>query len=251
MATLTQIPQNTQNSQHNTQWATSLCNCCSDPRQSSNQCQFFCCSLFCQPCAQGQLQQHAGLADNCCLPCCFYSIFSSTAFGMLVPYISLFNLDRAVIEKENISEGCFCTLCKVLCCFPCAMNQLNNHFILKNEKFEVGSSSCNCMHLMGCVGDAGLVTAVPQSDLQPTVAPVMSNTMLVRPSQFTPMLMPPPPMLPSAPPMPPYAKPRLVRPASTRSAVPQVRTLTRVQPAVMPTRRLPFITKKKSTNTKR
>ena len=158
----------TENIQHN-QWATSLCDCCSDPHQGSGQWQFFCCSLFCQPCAQGKLQQHTGLSDECCGPCCFYSVTSSTAFGMLIPCISLFNLSRSVSDKEGIHEDCATTFFKVFCCFSCAMNQLNNQFILKNQRFDTRGSSCNCMYLMGCVGDANLVDYVPTGDAQAMV----------------------------------------------------------------------------------
>ena len=98
-----------------TPWQTGICDCCGDHDRSSEQCQFFCQSLFCQPCAQGTLQQNAGLASDCCGPCCFYSLCSGTALGMLIPYISLFNLRRSVSEKDNIGEGCLKTCCCVLC----------------------------------------------------------------------------------------------------------------------------------------
>jgi hypothetical protein len=148
---------------HDTQnkWETGIFCCCCSPGQSGNQCCFFCGTLFCQPCAQGILQEHAGLADDCCGPCCFYSL-SSYFTAMLVPCISLFYLRRSLAEKADIGEGCLSAFCKVLCCFPCAMSQMNSQFILGNQKFETqGSGCCKCMQfLMGCVGEAKFVTAI-------------------------------------------------------------------------------------------
>jgi hypothetical protein len=153
-----------------TPWQTNICDCCSDHLHCSTQCQFFCQSLFCQPCAQGTLQEHAGLANNCCGPCCFYSLCSGTALGMIIPYISLFNLRRAVSEKDNIGESCPETCCCVLCCFPCAMSQLNNHFTLGDKSFKVKNTGCcSCIqYLMGCVGDAKLTSNSTNLMLPPT-----------------------------------------------------------------------------------
>lgn len=153
-----------------TPWRTGICDCCGDQIHCSTQCQFFCQSLFCQPCAQGTLQEHAGLARDCCGPCCFYSLCSGTALGMLIPYISLFNLRRAVSEKDNIGETCPETFCCVICCFPCAMSQLNNHFTLGNKSFKVKNTGCcSCIqYLMGCVGDAKLTSNETNLMLPPT-----------------------------------------------------------------------------------
>ena len=178
-----------------TPWQTGICHCCCTNGSSSEQCQFFCQSLFCQPCAQGTLQQNAGLASDCCGPCCFYSLCSGTALGMLIPYISLFNLRRSVSEKDNIGEKWPETCCCVLCCFPCAMSQLNNHFKLGHKKFEK-AATCNCMYLMGCVGDARLVpTGSPNATLPPTPnTPNSMNTdsprerlILLRPTRSLPI----------------------------------------------------------------
>ena len=173
--TVQDVPE-TPKSEHN-EWATSLCNCCGDERESSNQCQFFCCSLFCQPCAQATLQQHAGLADNCCLPCCCYSFSFGTVLGSLIPCIALFNLDRNVARLENIDETCCYATCKVCCCFPCTMSQINSHLILKNKEFNVAKSTCSCSHLMGCVGDAQLVEARPKLGRKVAPMPPVQNSM--------------------------------------------------------------------------
>jgi hypothetical protein len=209
----------TQPNSYNThnEWATSLCDCCSDPQESRNQCCFFCSALWCQCAAQGTLQQHAGLSNDCCGPCCCYCCFSE----MLVPQCALFNLHRAVIDAEKIEEGCMSSLFKVICCFACTMNQLNSHFILKNKRFNATSGDC-CMHLMGCVNGAQLVEAVPHSES--AVMPAMTNSM----TKMQPMpVQPPPPMMPPPmmpPPMPvqpvkqPAAPPRgLTRPTTMGS----------------------------------
>ena len=160
------------------QWATSLCDCCSDPKQSGNQCCFFCSALWCQCAAQGTLQQHAGLSNDCCGPCCCYCCFSE----MLVPQCALFNLHRAVIDAEKIEEGCMSSLFKVICCFACTMNQLNNHFILKKKQFKKSNNgnccSC-CTYLMGCVNSDPLVQ-VPAGNQEAVVVPI-TNSMLNRP----------------------------------------------------------------------
>jgi len=162
-------------------WATSLCDCCGDPVQHCNQCQFFSSAMFCQPCAQGVLLQHAGLASNCCTPCCFFTCVSSYT-GIVVYYISVFNLQRSLILHENIKEDLITTLVKVLFCFPCAMNQINNHLILTNKKFAVPKVSCNLSYWIGCIEKIALVEAVPQNDPHNKppvqVVPQQKNTML-------------------------------------------------------------------------
>jgi hypothetical protein len=163
-------------------WETGIFCCCCSHGQSGNQCCFFCGTLFCQPCAQGILQEHAGLADDCCGPCCFYSLCSSTALGVLVPCISLFNLRRSLTEKANIGEGCLWAFIKVLCCFPCAMSQMNNQFVLGKKEFKAKGSGCGkCMsYVMGCVGDVQLGDALQRSTsntMQGVEAPSPPNYM--------------------------------------------------------------------------
>jgi hypothetical protein len=159
------------------QWVTGLCDCCSDPVHSGDQCCFFFEALFCQCCALGRLQQHAGLFDECCTPCCFYCCFSGTMIGTLVPQFTLFNLHRAVIEEDNIKESFCSSLCKVICCFACTMSQVNNQFILKKVKFEPDRSSSCCTRLFGHVGGAHLVQAVPAGPANNSIVPPMTNSM--------------------------------------------------------------------------
>jgi hypothetical protein len=159
------------------EWQTSLCSCCFDPKHGHAQCEFFCQSLFCQPCAQARLQEKAGLADGCCGPCCFYSFCSGSALGMLVPYCALYNLSHSVKEHQQIDEGCFCSLLKVVFCFPCTMNQIYSHFLIRDQEFRTDRACCS-WHLLGCVDkETPIVTKVPQETVNGMQLPTGSNTM--------------------------------------------------------------------------
>ena len=168
----------TQPNSYNThnEWATSLCDCCSDPQESRNQCCFFCSALWCQCAAQGTLQKHAGLSNDCYGPCCFYCCCS----GICVPQCALFYLQRALLDAEKIQENCFCSLLKAFFCSSCTMNQLNNHFILKHKQFNAGNGDC-CMHLMGCVKGAPLEDTISQTQnsmvnsMNPDTQPLLPN----------------------------------------------------------------------------
>jgi hypothetical protein len=217
-------------------WATGLCECCSDPVHSGDQCSFFCGALFCQCCALGRLQQHAGLFDECCTPCCFYCCLSGTMIGTLVPQFTLLNLHRAVIEEDNIKESFCSSLCKVICCFACTMSQVNNQFILKNVKFEPDRSSSCCTRLFGHVGGAHLVQAVPAGPANNSIVPPMTNSMSDHnghnpppPKSIMPAQMMPARMQPALDPALPIQGRRLLRPTSMRPPPKSVR------PALKPT----------------
>ena len=172
-------------------WQTGLCNCCGgDSHQSSNQCSFFCGGLFCPCIAQGYLQKHVGLSGGWVAPSCFYCCAAGCTSN-LIPYISLFNLHQSVAHASGIKEGCLSTLCKVICCFPCTLSQINNEVILGHKKFEPDAPDCDCMHLLGCVGGKQLVdydqaetAALMPQEVQEGV--VMQNTMngVTRPTQM-------------------------------------------------------------------
>ncbi len=85
-----------------TPWAFGLCDFCG----SSEQCRFFCCALWCQCCAQGELLQKSGLSDGCCVPCLFYCYSSSNKN----PCIAMCNLHQSVAHASQINEDT-CTSC--------------------------------------------------------------------------------------------------------------------------------------------
>ena len=160
-------------------WASGLCNCCGHNGQSYNQCKFFCGAMCCPCIAQAYLQKHAGLADDCCGPACFYFCLGGYTSN-IVPCISLFNLRNTVATAAGIKEGCLCSLCKVLFCFACAMSQVNNELILSNRKFNVKASDCNCLYLLGCVSPPVLISAGAVAVKSIAVqSPVVHNSMVI------------------------------------------------------------------------
>ena len=109
--------------------------------------------------------------------------------GVIVYYVSVFNIQRSVIENERIDEGCLATLSKVGCCLPCAMNQVNNHLILRNKQFGVVRHPCEIAHWMGCLDGKHLIEAVSVADKDqartiPTEIPHQSNAMHVLDSLY-------------------------------------------------------------------
>ena len=137
-------------------WETGICDCCGHSQQGSNQCGFFCTGMFCPCIGQGILQEHVGLSSGWVAPSCFYCCAAGCTSN-LIPYISLFNLHQHVAHAAGIKEGCLTSLLKVICCFPCTLSQVNNQVILTKRTFEQDTTSCNCMHFLGCLGDKEFV----------------------------------------------------------------------------------------------
>ena len=123
-------------------WESGLCNCCGDKEHSGEQCRFFCCALWCQCCAQGEMQQSSGLSDGCCIPCLFYSCTST--FSNLIPCIAMCNLHNSVAHASGINESTFCSCLKVCFCTACALNQVHSQLLLtgKSSLQTLGRSSC-------------------------------------------------------------------------------------------------------------
>jgi hypothetical protein len=91
-----------------------------------------------------------------------------------VPQCALFFLRRAVVETEKIEEDAVLSFMKALFCYPCAMMQLNNHFVLGNKRFNVENpGEFSFSHLMGSVsGDEKKLVPV---DSTTSVLPVVNN----------------------------------------------------------------------------
>ena len=142
-----------------TNWKSGLCDCCGDTRHSSEQCRFFCCALWCQCCAQGELQLRSGLSDSCCVPCLFYCFTSS--FSNIIPCIAMCNLHQSVAHASGIQEGSCNSCLKVCLCAPCALNQINSQLMLSGTQFDVDDrSGCNFSNMMGYANEKRLVKLV-------------------------------------------------------------------------------------------
>ena len=135
-------------------WESGLCNCCGDREHSGEQCRFFCCALWCQCCAQGEMQQSSGLSDGCCIPCLFYSCTST--FSNLIPCIAMCNLHNSVAHASGINESTFCSCLKVCFCTACALNQVHSQLLLTGKTYKVKNNGCNLAYLMGFVGEQQL-----------------------------------------------------------------------------------------------
>ncbi len=127
-------------------WESGLCNCCGDKEHSWEQCRFFCCALWCQCCAQGELLRKSGLSDECCVPCMFYCFTSS--FSNIIPCIAICNLRNSVAHISGVKEATCSSCLKVCFCTPCALNQINTQLILTEKRFKV-DPGCSLAHLMG------------------------------------------------------------------------------------------------------
>jgi Cys-rich protein (TIGR01571 family) len=141
-------------------WSTGLCDCCG---QGGN-CGFFCLAALCPGIAQATLLTRLGIFESCALPGLVYFVFdvlSLKSYTFLVPI--LFSLRMNLANKLRRDEGECGSICKVTCCYPCAMAQIQRDARDRNYKFQEPEDYCHmALAIIGNVqGNAISTTSAP------------------------------------------------------------------------------------------
>lgn len=128
-------------------WSSGLCDCCAGPNANPG---FFCLSLCCGFLSQGILLQDAGLVGAWTYPAIAYALMDSLTGGAL-PMLAFVSLRSNMSNALRREEGICTTYAATLCCYSCAVAQVQRDVCDRGYCFNPNKSMVNS--ILGVIED--------------------------------------------------------------------------------------------------